>query len=308
MEDKPEVMAQKIDAAVSSGVSAFIFDWYYHESGTYLSAALDNGFLKAPNRNKMKFSIMWANHSLQGEKGEVSRSTFENIANHLVSDYFVDQAYLRIDGKPYFSIYEIGTFITGIGGIQGARFALDYLRERAIASGLKGVHLNVVDWQIRNRPDAAKLLRILGADSVTSYTWAHHVPLKELGFPKVQYRDVADRYMAYARQAKGKYGVPYYPNVTMGWDPTPRIKVGQPHDGRGYPNTPVIIGNTPQRFSEVLREVKAEMLAAPSAERVITIDAWNEWGEGAYLEPDTANGMGYLDAIKSVFGPVVMSK
>jgi hypothetical protein len=42
-------------------------------------------------------------------------------------------------------------------------------------------------------------------------------------------------------------------------------------------------------------------MAKPENERIITINSWNEWGEGSYLEPDMINGMGYLDAIKAVF-------
>lgn len=305
MEDRPDVMAQKIDAAASHGVGAFIFDWYYHESGSFLSGALDNGFLMAPNRDRMSFAIMWANHELRGESGQVSRSTFAKISEHLVSKYFTNSAYWKIDGKPYFSIYQIATFIEGMGGIQNARDALDDLRTRAVAAGLKGIHLNVVDLQLRGRPNAAKLLGILGANSVTSYTWVHHVPLKELGFPTVEYMDVAKRYLSYAQIANEKYGVPFYPNITMGWDPTPRMKSDQPHDGRGYPNTPVVVGNTPENFQSVLQQIKTSMAETPPSAHIITINAWNEWGEGAYLEPDTVTGMGYLNAIQNVFGSVV---
>jgi hypothetical protein len=36
--------------------------------------------------------------------------------------------------------------------------------------------------------------------------------------------------------------------------------------------------------------------------KILTINAWNEWTEGSYLEPDTVYGMGYLEAIRDVFG------
>lgn len=302
MEDSPDVMSKKIDVAVNNGVNAFIFDWYFHESGTYLEGALNDGFLKAPNRNRIRFALMWANHDLHGESGEVSEESFNKVINHLVMDYFTNPAYMLIDGKPYFSIYEIGTFIQGMGGVQKARDALNSLRRRALDAGLNGVHINVVDWQLKNRGDASKLLRVLGVDSVTSYTWVHHVPLKKLGFPTVDYMDVAERYLNYAHQARQRYGLPYYPNVTMGWDPTPRMNKGQPFDGRGYPNTPVIVGNTPDRFMCVMRRVKASFVDSPLDQRVITINAWNEWGEGSYLEPDNMTGLKYLEAIRDVIG------
>ena len=303
MEDTPDAMAQKISAATSHGVEVFIFDWYYHEKrGAFLSNALDKGFLKASNREQIKFAIMWANHGHQGEPGELSREAFDKMSAHFVADYFKDPGYWKIDGKAYFSIYQIDTFIKGLGGIDNARLALEGLRMRAMAAGLKGVHLNIVDYQLRGNADPTKLLNTIGADSVTTYTWIHVVPLKQLGFPTVDYMEVASRYMNYEKVALTKYKLPYHPNITMGWDPTPRMDAQQKFDGRGYPNTPVIVGNTPQNFAKILDQVKQDLVKAEPSNRIVTINAWNEWGEGAYLEPDTVNGLGYLNAIKDVFG------
>ncbi len=39
-----------------------------------------------------------------------------------------------------------------------------------------------------------------------------------------------------------------------------------------------------------------------SAQRVLTVNSWNEWTEGSYIEPDTAHGLKYLEAIRDVFG------
>ena len=60
--------------------------------------------------------------------------------------------------------------------------------------------------------------------------------------------------------------------------------------------------NTPYLFKKYLAEAKAWTLAKPESERIVVINSWNEWGEGSYLEPDTENGMGYLEAVRDVFG------
>ena len=61
-ESDPTAMAKKIAAAADNGLDAFIFDWYWYEDKPYLNRALDDGFLKARNRGRLKFALMWANH------------------------------------------------------------------------------------------------------------------------------------------------------------------------------------------------------------------------------------------------------
>jgi len=70
---------------------------------------------------------------------------------------------------------------------------------------------------------------------------------------------------------------------------------------RGYPFTPTLGGNTPAEFRKALESVRRFIDARPLQQRIITINAWNEWTEGSYLEPDTLNGMKYLEAIQTVF-------
>ena len=50
-EADPAVMSRKIDAAADSGISTFLFDWYYYNDGPFLEQALREGFQKAPNAN-----------------------------------------------------------------------------------------------------------------------------------------------------------------------------------------------------------------------------------------------------------------
>ena len=52
-----------------------------------------------------------------------------------------------------------------------------------------------------------------------------------------------------------------------------------------------------------LRTARAFPARQAPNNRILTINAWNEWTEGSYLEPDTVHGMRYLEAIRKVFGP-----
>lgn len=302
-ESDPAVMAQKINAAVDNGVSIFLFDWYWHDRGTrkgpVLEGALDEGFLKAPNRSRMKFALMWANHEVGDSPGPIGRAGFDTMTDHIVHDYFSSSSYLKINGRCYFSIYILSNFIEGLGGIEQAKAALDSFRKKAAAAGSGGVYLNAIDYGIpKEDPD---IIKRLGIDSVTSYVWVHKVHLDS--FPETDYRLTGDKYFHYWDTHKNDYGVPYFPNVTMGWDPTPRVPANKPYDGKsGYPNTPVLWDNSPARFKLALEEAKARALSLPPGQRIVTIYAWNEWTEGGNLEPDTVTKMSYLRAIHDVFG------
>ncbi len=317
-ESDPKVMAKKIDAAADHGIDAFIFDWYCYEDGPFLERPVDQGFLKASNNSRIKFAFMWANHNWQKNlfpytkgapkevlyPGKVSPAGFERIADRLVKDYFKHPSYWRIDGKPYFSVYDLGRLLEGFGSVAATRAGLDAFRARAQTTGLPGLHLNAVVWgqpvlpDERAPADPAKLVRDLGFDSVTSYVWIHHALLPQ---PQTDYDVVRDAYLRYWDKADKLFGVPYYPNVSMGWDPSPRCDQSQALDSSGYPFTNVIVNNTPEKFEAALRQAKERLLAKPSGSRILNINCWNEWTEGSYLEPDTVNGLRYLEAVKRVF-------
>jgi hypothetical protein len=317
-ESDPKVMEQKIAAAADHGVDAFIFDWYYYNDGPFLDRPIDIGFLKARNNARLKFAFMWANHDWQeihpyqrGSKreilypGVVTPENFDKICDHVIRSYFKHPSYWRIEGKPYFSFYDLTKLMEGFGSVEATRAALDKFRATAIAAGLPGLHLNAVVWGHAVLPvekvpaDPAKLVKDLGFDSVTSYVWIHHVALPKL---QTDYSEVRDAYFRYWNEATRKFNVPYYPNVTMGWDSSPRAHQDDEFGNFGYPFTNTIAGNTPERFKEALAMTKRRLLAKPGGPRIFNINCWNEWTEGSYLEPDTVNGMKYLEAVRGVFG------
>lgn len=318
-ESDPMVMARKIAAAADNGVDTFLFDWYHYDDGPFLNNCLDRGYLQAPNCSRVKFALMWANHDWtdihpysQGTPyrilypGVVSSENFEKIGDHLIQRYFIQPSYWQIEGKSYFSFYDLSKLVANFGSVEATRAALDRLRAKAIKAGLSGLHLNAVGWGKPILPgektstDLADLINVLGFDSVTSYVWIHHVSLDE---QQTNYDKVRDNYNAYWDKAAMLYGLPFFPNVSMGWDSSPRANQNDPFGNTGYPFTNTISGNTPERFREALAIAKQRLLAQPNCPRILTINSWNEWTEGSYIEPDTEHGMQYLEAIRSVFRP-----
>lgn len=317
-ESDPRVMARKIDAAADHGIDAFIFDWYWYNDGPFLERGLDRGFLGATNNRRLQFALMWANHDWvdihpktlgQPDRllypGRITPQTWETLTDHVINHYFKHPSYWKIGGKPYFSVYELYRLVQSFETLEKTREALDRFRAKTRAAGFPDLHLNGVTWGVQILPgekavkNVGELAGRLALDSVTSYVWIHHVPLQ---FPEAPYREVMEKYFQYAEGPAQSFGVPYYPNVTMGWDSSPRARQEDPFENRGYPFMGTLSGNTPEAFREALAKTRQFLQNRPAEQRILNLNCWNEWTEGSYLEPDTRNGLKYLEAIKAVFG------
>jgi len=318
-ESKPEVMEKKIDAAVDHGIDHFIFDWYHYEDGPYLERCLEQGFLKARNVDRIDFALMWANHDWVnvhpmsrafGKEllypGKVSPKVFRFITDLIVDRYFSHPSYLKVEGCPYFSIYDLGQFVAIHGSVEATRKAIDAFRERVRSAGFPDLHFNAVVWGKPVLPgekvirDLPQLITALGFDSVTSYVWIHHVELDETPFTPFQ--KVLKKYLQVWDRMEEEYDIPYFPNLTMGWDNSPRTlqsDIWGPLPESTFSNC--IGGNTPEAFQEAL-EIYRKRLSQRDGPTLFSINAWNEWTEGSYIEPDQMTGMGYLEAIAKVFG------
>jgi hypothetical protein len=319
-ESDPQWAAKEIDLAADSGIDAFIYDWYHYEDGPYLEGGLDNGFLNAPNRNRMKFALMWANHDWLDmhpaqassppallSSGRVSREAFDRITDHVIERYFSQPNYWTIDGEPYFSIYEIGTLIDGLGGVSETRDALASFRAKTIAAGFPGLHLNCIAAGLKVLPcetgieEPERWLPHLGFSSVGSYVWVHYYYPDWSGFPLGDMKKAAERNYEVWQELRDQFTLPHHPNVTMGWDPSPRTVQSDAFEPRGGTFT-AVLEDDPVIFKQALEKAKAFVSREECKQKIITINAWNEWTEGSYLLPDTAHGTAYTDAIREVFG------
>ncbi|MCQ2402394.1 MAG: glycoside hydrolase family 99-like domain-containing protein [Lentisphaeria bacterium] len=316
-EADPAVMAQKIDAAANAGIDAFVFDWYWYD-GPYLERALDEGFLQAPNRSRMKFALMWANHDWTdkhpvGYDGATCArilypwtSTKKNVGEiweMLIRKYFTRPEYWRVDGKPYFSIYATNRFIKQMGGPEATREVLEDLQTKAKAAGLPGIHVNGI-WfdNLDSQPfcvcPQATWTQGMGFHSYTSYNNVGCTPIwqEQQAFPTVDFRISNQQYMIQAKHALETLPAPYYPVATTGWDSSPRTIQSDVFRPGSYPFFG-IMDHDSDAFLEGLTALAELLSSRPPQDQLLFIHAWNEWTEGSYLEPDTQLGTAYLDRI-----------
>ena len=301
-EADPKAVEKKIEAAVAHGVNTFIYDWYWYGGRPFLEDALNKGFLGAPNNEKMKFFIMWANHHVcklwdnkAADKewnkpiwpGAVSEEEFHLLIARWIGRYFKRNNYYRIEGKPVLMIYELKTFIDGVGGRDAAKRSLDHLRSECVKAGLGGVYIMVCDFAITRKD-----LDGLGIDGATIYNFVHWASSR--GNP--EYSEWTKKGAARFDAAKRELGLKaYFAHASVGWDTNPRFPASVVQS--------TVMNSTPGKFKESLKRAKdwTDRNAKPGIPKLITINSWNEWTEGSYLEPDTRWRFGYLEEIKEVF-------
>ena len=315
-EADPYVAEMEINAAADHGVNVFIFDWYWYDGMPYLEGHLNDGYLQARNNDRVKFYLMWANHDVKliwdkrnaddaatGKntsiiwQGGVDRDEFETIVDRIITRYFSHPSYYTIENKPVFMIYDMQTFINGLGGLEQAIDAIDWFRAQVVKAGFEGLELQLAMRRDTNRSlksangaeigTQKEIVELLGFDSLTHYQFVHFVEVDQR-----EYADVMPDVVSVWNNISDWYNAAYYPQVSVGWDNSPRTRT---HVGK------TLLNNTPEQFAKALRRAKQFINDRSEQAPLITINSWNEWTETSYLQPCTMYGYGYLQAVKSVF-------
>lgn len=317
--DDPRDVAKEIALASNAGIDVFLYDYYYYDGQVTQEEALEKGFLRAANRNRMKFALMWCYHErndgwcpkLHGEKKRLmslahKKDELLGFIDLSIKRYFRQPEYWRKDGKLFFSIYNAGYFRSKLGDEQ-AKAAIAEARQRVRTAGLGELHVNA---QLIDPAKTEEFAR-LGFDSFTDYNigpyfdWDNYGSIYASGVREQDYSVIQD--LSRARWNVCKQGrMPYLYSVTMGWDRTPRCRQDEPYPWKGptdcYPYETTVTNNTPDRFEALLREAKERAENDPRNPGVVYINAWNEYTEGEWLVPDNFYSDGYLRAIAAVFG------
>lgn len=297
---KIETLKWQANLARKYGIYGFCFYHYWFNGKLLLEKPSQN--LLANKDIELRFCFSWANEpwarTWDGKNREVlmpqeygGENEWKKHFEYLLP-FFKDNRYIRVNGKPMFLIYKSAS-------IAKCEDMMLYWQKLAKDAGLTGIHFveTLKKWlpEKRNLPFDAKVeFEPTGAKNVSSLyiqrIRRYSIRLINKLFkssipehPTVTFKEEC------SKSLKSLSTVGTYPGVFMGWDNTPRIK-----------EKAVFISRpTKEEFKDYLRN-KIKIGKNIYKTDYLFINAWNEWAEGTYLEPDVEMGYSYLEGIKEV--------
>lgn len=288
----PEVMFQQAELARRYGVGGFCFYYYWFGGKRLLDRPIER--MLASGQPDFPFCLCWANENWtrrwDGQDREVlmaqSHSADDDKAAIMdLTRFFRDHRYIRIDKRPLILVYRVSLF---------PNFAETSERWRAICreQGIGEIYIAMVEsFDLVHANTNPKKY---GCDAAVEF------PPQEYAEPKLptgdvinpdyagtvaDYRDLAVRYVTRDAPAYIRFR-----GVIPGWDNT----------ARRQNNSFCFEHATPGGFQAWLEEaIEQTRIQHYGDERLVFVNAWNEWAEGAYLEPDRKFGHTYLEAVKN---------
>lgn len=282
-----DTQRQQIELAKLYGIAGFCFYFYWFGGKRLLEKPTEN-YLRNPDLD-LPFCLCWANENWSrrwdGLDDQILIGQQHSAEDDLafiahIAQYLRDDRYIRIDGKPLLLIYRPGE-------LPDAKATTSRWRKWCRENGIGEIYLAYTQSFDRAHPGK------YGFDAAIEFPPNGTVP-----------EDASDSVIALQESFSGKvydwrtylkrsskFTPPKYPlfrGVCPSWDNTARRK----ERGTSF------INSSPRGYQEWLFNAirdTIQRLNAPD-QRLVFINAWNEWAEGAHLEPDQRYGYGFLEA------------
>ncbi len=294
-----DVMHRQIELAKQYGIYGFCFYYYWFGKDKRLLEKPLYNWLNNKELN-MPFCLCWANENWStlwdgGERNVIMEQKIdENSHEDFIEDiieFFKDERYIRMNNEPVLLIYrptmfKKKQFVDFVDGLQNAARKRGISRVRVLITNAMQDRLSPVsctqwhvDGMVEFPPHGVYAVR----DFETESTYLQDNDLKV--YDMAEYID-SKIFLEAAIPEGGKLYKASFPS----WDNTAR----KTHSGGS-----VFLSCTPARYKQWLKDnIEYSRAHLPEDEQFIFINAWNEWAEGAHLEPDQRYGYAYLKATR----------
>lgn len=267
----PEIVKTQVDMAADAGLDYFAFCWYYNSSDLSENRPENNAlqlYINAPNKNRMKFCLLVANH----HGNYITPENWPTLKKHW-KKYFKEPAHLTVNGKPLIIFFEFQSMIKNFGSAEAVKAAFEDFRNEARLEGLPGLTIAACTWPSQKEIQTATSC---GFDVLTGYNY-HSAGLTNLVNPvsdmiKKEYNELWSQFQ--------NSSLPYIPVSTLNWDVRPWSKTPETEKRFvGYSEESVYNSVT------FLKKWIMENSSHVTNEKLGLLYAWNENGEGAWLTP-----------------------
>ncbi len=286
-EGDPEVADWHIKWALEHGIGFFIYDWYWTQGKRQLEHALHDGFFNSKYSNRIRFCLLWANHNPDKTSSE---EDCLNVTRYWIDNYFNRPNYLKISGRNVIVIFSPDRLTLDMGS-ESVRVAFEKMRKMCEDAGVGGLYLVACTYPGKERVE--RLVRE-GYDALTGYNYPS---AGSKGQRIAPYEWMVEGYKDFWNDIAEASRIPYIPVCEAGWDARP---------WHGY-NSLVRTGKTPELWKRMLVNAKAFVddprHKQDGDKKLVFLEAWNEFGEGDYIEPHAEYGFDYLEALRQVFAP-----
>jgi lipopolysaccharide biosynthesis protein len=282
-----ETRREQIRLAKEHGIDGFCYHYYWFSGQRLLEQPLDD--MLADSQSDMPFCLCWANENWTRRWDAAEQEIL--IAQHYLPDddiefikglvpYLSDTRYIRVEGAPFLIVYRPQH-------LPDAATTLATWRAYCREVGIGEIHICAA--LTHGNLDYAQF----GFDSGVEFpphnlacrNLAGSIPFKEpfRGFVG-EYAEIAELYLEREYTHKNVFR-----GVFPAWDNTPRT------GNRAV----IVLNSSPENYeywlSQAISRTRADF---PGRERLVFINAWNEWAEGCHLEPDRRYQRGYLEATR----------
>ena len=297
------------ELAQQYGIDGFCYYHYWFSGKLLMEKPMEN--MLANQAIRQPFCICWANENwtrnwdgeakkvIMPQNYEEDEAAWEEHFRYLLP-FFRDARYIKHNGCPVFIIYK--PYL-----IKNIQAMTAYWRELAVKAGFPGIYLGYqfpatiesdarlfFDFGMEFEPLYTSYLRSVHRKTLPSkllygsYHWPwllgklrKKFQLYFCGIP-----DIADYDATWRDILARQHDANMMPGAFTSWDNSPR---------RGKFGL-IYYEATPQKFRQYMMQALRQ--AQRDRKEFLFINAWNEWGEGAHLEPDEHNGYGYLEAVR----------